>query len=367
MNHFFLVVAPGFESLAVEELNIKIPGLKILNVEKGGVLVETSMDVGVLFNLVLKIPTTVLLRIAEFKCRDFPKLYQKVSNIRWAKYLVGSEFNLSVASSKSRLLHEKKIEKAVKEGIERHFEKQPPKKVNTPFAFEVNVRFFDDICTISLNLSGEPLFKRGYKKQSAKAPIRENLAAALYFSLQREFRNIDTLFDPMCGTGSLLLEAQYFWRQSQQREFAFQKKEDWLPAKISISDELATIKNFYGFDVDSKSIQDTKQSLGKVKDNWSLEVKDILKDKPSDLLGDVTVFITNPPYGERLKLPSKPQVYYKELLQCILAYKPAGGGIILPKMYSQFVPVVFSGYRAVQEIEFENGGIPVVFRIYKKA
>ncbi|MCB0351607.1 MAG: hypothetical protein KDD38_10515, partial [Bdellovibrionales bacterium] len=76
---FFLIVPPGLEELAKQELLDKAPGLNVLRAEKGGIEIEAPFELGLTLNLVLKIPSGVLLRIAEFKCRDLPKLYNKVS------------------------------------------------------------------------------------------------------------------------------------------------------------------------------------------------------------------------------------------------------------------------------------------------
>lgn len=394
-ERFFLVVPPGFENLAVMELNEKIPGIEISSTEKGGVTVQAPLPLGLAFNHLLKLPTLVLLRIAEFKCRDLPKLFQKTSNIRWGQYLLGGRFTLSVSSSKSRLQNEKKIAGSVSEGIARHFIKQPPKKIDkeseTVEPFEILVRFFDDVCTFSLNLSGEALYKRGYKglhavnspANLAVAPIRENLAAALFYALWietrgAEARGFDILIDPMCGSGTFLFEAQNFWQPVSTRKFAYQARKEWVA--MTISTPISSGSHFqgesflqlYGFDKNEKTLQLLREYLPHAR----VSVFDIFSDLPMPVnalqvqkkpaQAPRLAVICNPPYGQRLRLSEKPEVYYVKLIKKILAHNPVAVGVIIPKRYTALVPKRFANYYLCHDWPFENGGIPVHFRIYKK-
>lgn len=397
---FFLVVTPGFENLAVTELNEKIPGVEILSVEKGGVTVQAPLALGLAFNSNLKIPTLILLRIAEFKCRDLPRLFQKTSNVRWGRYLLGDRFALSVSSSKSRLQNEKKISGTVSEGIARHFVKQPPKKLDADAAsgepFEILVRFFDDVCTFSLNLSGEALYKRGYKglqmplvrgdstkgasspvvtsENIAVAPIRENLAAALFYALWCETGGVATLIDPMCGSGTFLFEAQNFWQPVLTRGYAYQDRKEWVATQLELGDlNNKTPLQLVGFDKNEKVLQFLREYLPRVR----VAVFDIFSEATLPLVtpisqtpaGAVTTsrlaFICNPPYGERLRLSERPDLYYAKLINKMLSYNPIAVGIIIPKRFSKLVSKRFTNYFVSREIQFENGGIPVEYRIYK--
>jgi putative N6-adenine-specific DNA methylase len=392
---FYLVVPPGLESLAKDELVGKFPGLIIDKADRGGILVSAPLGVGLALCTHLKIPTMVLLRIAEFKCRDLPKLYQKVSNIRWGQYILGDRFTLHVTSSQSRLLHEKKIAKSVTEGILRHFEKQPPKKL-TPEQlrsepFEIYVRFFDDICTMSLNLCGELLYKRGYKElgpadsakelgaDSAKelepvqrdislpkAPIRENLAAALYLALLKSAGPLDALLDPICGSGTFLHEAKIFYESNLSRTYAFQNRKDWVEAQIASGDCRAP--QLIGFDRDEKVLQRLKSLLpeaqvfvGDFFDPASFNVEPFISQSKR------LAIISNPPYGVRIRLSEKPSVYYDKWIQQALNLNPVALGVVLPKQALQFVQERYGAYTAAPDIHFENGGIAVCFRQYFRA
>lgn len=372
---FYLVVPPGFEALALSELELKFTGLEVQKKERGGLTVIAPYRVGLAFCAILKIPTMVLLRITEFKCRDLPKLYQKISNVRWGRYLLGDRFELHVTSSRSRLLHEKKIASTISEGIARHFQKQPAKKLDAKQAqlepFEVYVRFYEDVCTLSLNLCGEPLFKRGYKGleneqtdgESPRAPLRENLAAGLFFALWQVTGGFTQLVDPMCGSGTFLYEASYFMTKNASREFAYQKHAEWVESEIFLTSEIGEGLKLDGYDRDEKVLQRARLILPKanlqVRDFFSFEKKGQTQNQSQR-----SAFICNPPYGVRLKLPTQPKIYYTQLIQNMLAESPVGVGIILPQKFKSQIAERFGSYQLKNEIEFENGGLPVVFRIY---
>lgn len=371
----FLVVPPGFEQLAASELNEKYPGLENIRYDKGGIELSVPFSLACSFNIMLKIPSAVFLRIASFKCRDFPKLFNKVKAIKWSEYLVGGQFSLHVSSQKSRLLNEKRIEVTMKEAIERRFQMQPPKKPKTPFAFEIQVRFMEDVGQISLDLSGEPLFKRGYKVMEAVAPIRENLAAALYRALRTVDKEFTQLIDPMCGSGTLLLEAQlYNTPTSYWRNFAFQAQPLWIANEVR--PELKIPTDFIGWDKSQKNIQlienTLKQCQKSVRDKgeagfgqWHLELRDLFKN-PKLNLGSYTAVICNPPYGERLSLPRPAKEYFPSLLEALLAMGAKTVGVIIPAENVKNLNGNSGPYRLAQKLNFKNGGLSVVFCIYQR-
>lgn len=369
---FFVVTPPGLEELAAQELNLKAPGLPPLAIEKGGFEVSCPFSLGLSLNQVLRIPSSILLRIADFKCRDLPKLYQKVSNIKWGMYLINNDFELDVSSSKSRLLHEKKIEKTFREGIARHFSKQPPKKRAHRFSLLIKVRFYDDQCTVSIDTSGELLFKRGYKTLEGRAPIRENLASALFFAMQTSGLMGRTLIDPMCGTGTLLLESYLFWQKSSYRKFAYENHPDWLATPVALTDHLK-IDHFVGIDTNAKSLQSFRDNIAALSmdsalaTRFQLYCEDFFNTKSTVSLLKDMVFISNPPYDERLKLPTPPRLFYEQFLERMARYHPLGFGVVVPKKYQSNVPERQGLYITKNVLEFSNGGIPVQFKIYGRS
>ena len=182
----------------------------------GGIEIECLLHIGLSLNYILRTPTRILLRIGEFKCRDASKLYQKISKFNWAPWLIGQTPEVEISTSNSRLFDSRKIEKSIQDGVLQFYRHKPVKKKyldhysntelkNLP---KIYYRSVDDIVTISLDTTGERLHKRGEKTLTGLAPIRENLAALLLLELQSYLKKSDyRLIDPMCGSGTFLIEA----------------------------------------------------------------------------------------------------------------------------------------------------------------
>lgn len=356
---FFLVVPPGFEGLALKELNHKffLPG----RVVYGGVEIEGPLERGYILNHYLKIPNRILLRIDEFKCRDFPKLFQSLSKIKLQKFLPNRNFKIKVASSKSRLLNEKRILKIAEDVFK-------PELNEAKYVHNIYIRFFDDICTVSVDTSGDSLYKRGEKELVNEAPIRENLAAGLLLALlyETDSQHQISLLDPMCGSGTFLLEAHGLYKPSKSRVFSFQKfiKKVELPPLVDLAP--IPVKELIGFDIDEKCIKITKENLKNIKIPVELLKTDFFNKANFQISKGKNLFIIiNPPYGKKIKLPKAPLEFYSDLIQQATNFKPTMFGCILPERYSK-LKIKLDSYKLKDQIQFQNGGIDVVFNIYKR-
>ncbi len=406
----FIVVPPGFERLAMAEITYKFPeivkygespsAVEVVNFSRGGISLEVPEEFVPELHYRLKIPTSIRERLYEFKCRDFPKLFNKIQALPWRNYLVGDAFELSVSAEKSRLANEKRISQTVSDGIHRYFAKQPPKKATSPFTHKIYVRFTNDVCTLSRDLSGQPLFQRGYKEMSAIAPLRENLAAALNFALSRACGPVEALIDPMCGSGTLLFEAWLFGRRwnrqtSVEGDYAFLHDERWqspcLQLQCSQPNEMGSALNgasqtalkYFGFDRDESALQAARSSAKRL---GCTEAFTFLKH---DLFSEVSsengrlplnepkkenkklnaAVILNPPYGERIKLPMPPQRYYPQLLDRVVQNAPndvniKALGVVIPKAQARFVANSVGPLERSEIFNFQNGGLDVQFHIF---
>lgn len=349
---FFLVTPLGFEELAFEELNEKYFQLHQAPIKArivhGGVEFEASLKNGCELNHYLKIPSKILLRISEFRCRDFPRLFNKLKKIDIKRYF--QNFIIKAESRKSRLQNEKRILKVAQDAW------QPRESVPN----EVLIRFFEDQCTVSINTSGELLYKRGYKLMVSRAPIRENIAAALIKLLVDEFDYI--LLDPMCGGATFLLEALSFYEPIDCRSFAF---ENFLKNSSLYSLKGPRPKMIFGYDIESTlnavhNLETLKNKL-RLKFEYKIGQKDLFTE--SKPLNENTFIICNPPYGKAFKLNQPPVIYYQELLNRLTLYKPHRIGCIFPIKYSH---PKSPGYKIIKKLNFSNGGIAVSFNIYEK-
>jgi len=376
---FYLILPVGLSELGVIELKTKWPlvfpdsDLKILDVESGGILIEVPILNGFLLNNLLKTPTRILMRIAEFKARDFPKLFQKVSKIPWSLFLMGQLPQVEVAAHESRLFDSRKIEKAIHDGITEYYRRQPIKKRYQDAIAKVDpkdlptlyYRAVEDSITLSLDTTGERLHKRGEKTLTGLAPIRENLATLLLIALTSDTdqKCSRELIDPMCGSGTFLLEAKNYNSPVLERNFAYEFIPDWndsqfkkqLLAKLTIESK-PLFDKFIGNEIDEKVIKLARENM---KDS-SVEIKQgdafTFKHSPNE---NERFVILNPPYG--IRVGDKSEInsdYYKKLVSSLIEnLKPKRLGIIVPEEYN-FVHRNVRSMRA-----FKNGGIEVVFYV----
>ncbi len=380
---FYLIYPVGLSDLGVIELKDKWARtfseieLNILDVEASGILIEVPLLNGFLLNHILKTPTRILLRLGEFKARDFPKLFQKASKFPWSNFLIGQLPEVEVATHQSKLFDSRKIEKAIHDGITEFYRKQPVKQryldalknsaeIERPSLY---YRSIEDTITISLDTTGERLHKRGEKPLTGLAPIRENLAALLLINLTSDVDAINnrTLIDPMCGSGTFLIEALKKNQPVLERNFAYQLIPDWidsqfkkqLMAKITGS-ESETFNRFIGFDINAEvlSLAGVNAKTDKIEFIAADAFKEF-KDSAWKNEGAENFIILNPPYGKRVGEKSEiSDDYYKKLAASLIKnFSPKKMGIIVPEEYNFFHPNVRS-MRA-----FKNGGIDVVFYV----
>jgi putative N6-adenine-specific DNA methylase len=222
---FFIQLPPPFEKQTLWEMEQKGFPTNQAKIFKGGIEIELPLQMGFSMNHSLKTPNRILLRLASFKCRDFPKLYKNAQKIPWNQILRTEKVKINSTSKKSRLIHTDRINQTMEDAIEKFFIAQPQKKqfLENPAKDipEVFVRIIDDECTISIDTSGERLSKRGREIQASSAPLRENLAACLLTKLLQEKNLSPTLIDPCCGSGTFLKEARDYFKLSK-RNFAYQ-------------------------------------------------------------------------------------------------------------------------------------------------
>jgi len=202
IDDMFAIVSPGLEAECAAELERL--GVEGVVVQHGGVAFRGGRRELQLANLCLCTASRVLLRLATFRCRDFPQLFKRCRDLPWGSY-VRPETSLEVAASahRSRLVHSERLAATVHEAIDHALGRGAGGE--EAFTQRVQVRLEDDLCTVSLDSSGELLHRRGYRSESGAAPLRETLAAGILLRLGWEGR--EALVDPMCGSGTFLIEA----------------------------------------------------------------------------------------------------------------------------------------------------------------
>ncbi|MGZ3746951.1 MAG: THUMP domain-containing class I SAM-dependent RNA methyltransferase [Pseudobdellovibrionaceae bacterium] len=394
---FYISCALGFEEILMGEIRrcwpqlIQINGqanlspLPEMSVERGGILIKTSFELGLQLNFFLKTAHRVLWRIAEFKVRDFPKLFEKLQKIPWVQYLKGPQVEWVVAASKSRLNNEKRIAETCLEA----FAKVAGKiQGSSQFSQRVYVRIHDDLCTLSLDSSGENLYKRGWGIQKGEAPLRETLAAFLIQEMMGEAPPSKTqqvtLVDPLCGSGTIILEGASIWQPNFEREFSFLEwknapkifKSPFLKQNYKQLPQQAPFKSYLGYDIENNVLQAAEENRKSLETKTQIKNLKIRFENENLFAGEKKSLgpvwcITNPPYGERLHVQGRGQINeafsYQELVQRMAdKFSAEKIGVLLPNKSIVRNLRAPEGYKKKAEIPLSNGGLDVVYLIFAK-
>jgi len=228
----FAVSPPGLESVLQQELFTL--GINHPRAVNGGVEFEGFLSHLYKINLWSRTASRVLVRVGEFEAKSFAELERKAEQIEWGKFLKGDVvLNVRATCHKSKLYHSDAVAERIERVIrdlnlepQRREERKEHEKDLASFAPSrfslIVVRLDHDHCTISLDSSGDHLHQRGYRLETAKAPLRENLAAALL--LQAKYDPSQPLIDPFCGSGTFAIEAALMARKiapGSNRKFSF--------------------------------------------------------------------------------------------------------------------------------------------------
>jgi putative N6-adenine-specific DNA methylase len=217
----FAVAAPGLESLVADELRglQAFHPLELADPEPGGIGFRTGRRGLYAANLHLRIASRVLVRVGTFHAAAFHELERHAARLPWTEFIApGRPVAFRVTSKKSRLYHQD----AVAERLVAAAGAPAAGPAETPQEFVV--RLFRDECTVSADASGELLHRRGYRLAAAKAPLRETLAAAVLAG--SGWSGTAPLVDPMCGSGTIPIEAALLARRIPPglgRGFDFQR------------------------------------------------------------------------------------------------------------------------------------------------
>ena len=310
IDKFFVTCAKGLEELVAAELReIGVRGLKQ---ERGGVAFSGELSDGYRACLWLRSASRVLRILAEFPCSSNDELYGGVRTIDWVKYL-RPEMTLAVDSvlRDSILTHSGfvalKSKDAIVDSMRDHFGQRPNVDTKSP-DLRVNVHLVKNRCSVSLDMAGEPLDRRGYRLDRNKAPLRENLAAAcVAFS---GWKGETPLYDPMCGSGTILLEGALIASRTApgllRERFGFQAWPDHDPtiwsSMLKEARELRLRElpvKLLGYDRSPGSIDMARQNAGRA------GVDRLVTFTPAEFASfapqqSPAMIIFNPPYGERM-------------------------------------------------------------------
>ena len=322
----YTLISPCFfgmeKMLAREITNL---GYEIIKTEDGRITYKTDEFGIAKSNMWLRCAERVHLKIAEFEAKSFDELFENTKRINWSRYIpYGAQFPRSKASSiKSKLYSTPDVQAIVKKAIVESLKKsylEDGLLKEDKEKYPIFVFIHKDKVTISIDTTGDALHKRGYREKANKAPIRETLAAGLIYLTPWKAGRV--LVDPMCGSGTILIEAAMIginMAPGLNREFISEKwrildKKIWWDVRKDAFNKIDNESKFkiYGYDIDEESIDIARENaeIAGVDEYIEFNVGDATQFKSEDEFGFI---ITNPPYGERLEDKDSVKQLYKEL------------------------------------------------------
>jgi putative N6-adenine-specific DNA methylase len=314
MTSYFCPCPRGMEAALAEEL-VEIAQrsttLKVHNQVPGGVHCSGTLADSYLVNLHSRIASRVLMRMGHSSYDNENDIYDLVLEQPWENWFdVDHTIRVDVTAVKSPLRSLEfttlKIKDAICDRFRDQFGKRP--SVNTREPDMRIVGFLDQRnFTVYLDTSGEALFKRGWREETGDAPLRENLAAGLL--RVSGWKPGVALFDPMCGSGTILIEAAQMVQgipPGARRHFAFEKFRDfdraaWQDAKAKIvPNALPAEPGIFGSDISGDMIAMTRHNLKQAGILFDVPLKQIEAQEVKPPLDQPGILLTNPPYGERI-------------------------------------------------------------------
>lgn len=339
----YATMGTGFEAVVAKELqNLGYD----TTTENGRVFFKGNIEDIIKTNINLRTADRIKILLKEFKALDFETLYDQTFNYDWAQLLpVDAKFPVSGRSVKSKLHSEPDIQSIVKKAIVDKMTQQYHRRGFLPETgnlYHLDIYINKDIARISLDTTGESLFKRGYRVEHGGAPLKENFAAGLL--KLTPYNGTHPLIDPFTGSGTLAIEAALIARNIAPglwRNLAFNNF-DWVDnnlykqeienAKSKISKNHAPI---IASDIDQSILEIAKVNANNAGVLDDIRFKQVaIKDFATDLTNGI--IIANPPYGQRLKDKTSARKIYQEM------------GNVLGNLSS------FNQYYLTSDVEFEK-------------
>jgi putative N6-adenine-specific DNA methylase len=367
---WFAVVSPGLETPLCAEL-AAIGQVEDARQVEGGVEFSGALGAGMAANLHSRIATRILARLGEVKARDFAPLRRSLAKLPWQDFVPRDRaLRVDVSTNHCRLYHTgalaETVELAVADCVgalpkrEKRLEAQEDDECT-----RILLRGLDDRFTASVDSSGALLHRRGWRLEAGRAPLRETLAAGVLALC--EYDPTLPLVDPMCGAGTIAIEAAAMARQLPPglgRAFAFERwpandLQSWQRLRESVLASPMAHAPIVASDRDARVVEVARRNAARaqVADDVRFVVADFGQDEIPSQAG---LLVVNPPYGHRLGQRAQALRLARGLGQTLLAhYRGWRAGILCPD--PQFVAAVAAGARRppAHTHVLRNGGLRV--------
>ena len=366
------MIAKTFRGLE-EVLATELVALGANNIELQRRAVSFTGDKHLLYkaNVQLRSASRVLKPILNFRASNADEVYEQVKKIKWSDYMdVDTTFSIDATVFSDEFTHSKFVTYRVKDAIvdwfTERFDKRPSVRLDNP-RLMLNIHISQKHCTLSMDSSGDSLHKRGYRISQNEAPVNEAMAAGML--LLAGWDGKTNFVDPMCGSGTLLIEAALIalnippglYRPS----FGFEKWKDFdqeLFDTVYNDDSNERPFNFkiYGSDISARAIKIAEQNiksagLGKY---IELQVKGV---KELEAPEGESLIVTNPPYGERITSPDIFDVYTS--LGTTMKHRFAGSTFWVISSHEECLDKI--GMKPSTRISLLNGALECSYNKYE--
>ncbi len=321
MRRFELIAPCHFGLESVLKREITDLGYDITKVEDGRVTFAGDAEGICRANIHLRTAERILIKTGSFQARTYEELFQGTKDIPWEEFIPsdGRFWVTKAASVKSKLFSPSDIQSVMKKAMVERMKQTCHVEwfAESGASFPVRVFIMKDEVTAALDTTGESLHKRGYRKLKAKAPIAENLAAALI--MLTPWRGDRILVDPFCGSGTIPIEAAMMAANiapGMKRSFTAKSWEHLIPARewrevTAEAEEMIDRKidpDIQGYDIDDEMVSISRENarLAGVEGMIHFQRRDVKELGHRKKYGFI---ITNPPYGERIEDENLPELY----------------------------------------------------------
>ncbi|SNR36365.1 THUMP domain-containing class I SAM-dependent RNA methyltransferase [Lutibacter flavus] len=373
MNHNFKMVATTMFGLE-EVLETELKNLGAQDIQVGVRNVSFSGDKGFMYkaNIALRTAIRILKPIKRFKVADEDDLYKKLMQIEWERFMtVDSTFAIgAVVNSKNFTTNSHYISLKSKDAIADYFRHKYHKRPNVDIKYpdlKIHVHIQGDLCSVSLDSSGDSLHKRGYRSATNIAPINEVLAAGLV--LLSGYTGDCNFIDPMCGSGTILIEAAMIANNIpaniNRKEFGFEKWEDYDEDLYFTIQEslLKKIRSSHfkimGFDKAPSAVRKAKENVENANLSEFIGIHHVnFFNSMKEVFGQTTILF-NPPYGERLDIDM--QEFYKKIGDTLKGGYPDSTVWFIT---SNLDAIKHVGLRTSRRIKLKNGDLDCIYVRY---
>lgn len=362
----------GLEQVLAKEL-IEL-GANSVQIERRAVSFTGDKRMLYTANFCLRTASRVLVPIATFKAKKTDDIYEQVKLLDWAQYMTAkTTFQIDATVYSDLFRHSQFITYRVKDAIVdwwiEHGGVRPSVQLSNPDIY-LNVHIAGDTVTLSLDSSGESLHKRGYRVANTQAPINEALAAGML--LLAGWHGQSDFYDPMCGSGTLLIEAALIARNIApgiyRKGFAFEK---WASFDADLFEEVynddSRERDFnhkiYGSDAGFYAVQTAQKNIQSANLQRDIEVKQIRIEelRLADKNTEGALVMMNPPYGERLSQDKNVLRLYQDI-GTALKHQFSGATAWMISSNEEALKCV--GLRPAKRIHLINGDLDCLFNQY---